>query len=96
MVGRIRHGRDLRHLRGQPADLHRRIPPALQRSIHDRFVGRLIEAAKSARIGDPMLPDTYVGPITTEPQYRKVLDYITIAKQEGARCVLGGAPIAAP
>ena len=56
----------------------------LQRSIHDTFVERLIEVAKSARIGDPMLPDTHVGPITTEPQYRKVLDYIAIAKQEGA------------
>src|SRR6185436_17257324 len=50
----------------------------------------LVEVAKSARIGDPMLPETNVGPITTEPQYRKVLDYIKIAKQEGAKCVLGG------
>ncbi len=68
----------------------------LQRSIHDRFVERLIEVAKSARIGDPMSPDTDVGPITTEPQYRKVLDYIAIAKQEGATCILGGGPYRGP
>jgi aldehyde dehydrogenase (NAD+) len=68
----------------------------LQRSIHDAFVERLTEVAKSARIGDPMLPDTHVGPITTEPQYRKVLDYIAIAKQEGAKCVLGGGPYNGP
>jgi aldehyde dehydrogenase (NAD+) len=68
----------------------------LQRSIHDKFVERLVEVAKSARIGDPMLPDTHVGPITTEPQYRKVLDYIAIAKQEGATCVLGGGPYRGP
>lgn len=64
----------------------------LQRSIHDRFMERLIEVAQSAKIGDPMSPDTNVGPVTTEPQFRKVLDYIEIAKQEGATCVLGGGP----
>src|SRR3546814_4848732 len=35
---------------------------------------------------------TNVGPITTPGQYRKVLDYIDVARSEGARCVLGGKP----
>jgi aldehyde dehydrogenase (NAD+) len=43
-----------------------------------------------------MLPETNVGPITTEPQYHKVLDYIAIAKREGATCVLGGGPYQGP
>jgi len=64
----------------------------LQRSIHDRFIERLVEVASAARIGDPMLPTTNVGPVTTGPQYQKVLDYIAIAKNEGATCVLGGKP----
>jgi aldehyde dehydrogenase (NAD+) len=64
----------------------------LQKSIHDKFLGRLLEVAGAAKIGDPMLPDTHVGPVTTEPQYRKVIDYIATAKAEGARCVLGGGP----
>ena len=68
----------------------------LQRSIHDQFVERLIEVAKSATIGDPMSLDTHVGPVTTEPQYRKVLDYIDIARKEGATCVLGGSPYSGP
>jgi aldehyde dehydrogenase (NAD+) len=68
----------------------------LQRSIHDRFMARLLEVAGSARIGDPMLPDTNVGPVTTPPQYQKVLDYIEIAKKEGANCVLGGKPFKGP
>jgi (Z)-2-((N-methylformamido)methylene)-5-hydroxybutyrolactone dehydrogenase len=68
----------------------------LQRSIHDAFVKRLVEVAKSAHIGDPMLPETNVGPITTEPQYRKVLEYINIAKEEGATCILGGGPYNGP
>ena len=68
----------------------------LQRSLHDAFLERLIEVARSAKIGDPMAPDTNVGPVTTEPQYQKVLDYIEIAKQEGATCVLGGGPYTGP
>jgi aldehyde dehydrogenase (NAD+) len=62
----------------------------LQDSIHDEFLERLLAIASRARLGDPMLPETQVGPITTEPQYRRILDYIAIAKAEGARCVLGG------
>lgn len=62
----------------------------LQRSIHDQFVERLVEVAKTAKIGDPMSLETHVGPVTTPPQYQKVLDYIEIAKQDGANCVLGG------
>ena len=56
------------------------------------LVARVLELAKSAKIGDPMQADTNVGPITTPAQYKKVLDYIDIAKAEGARCLLGGRP----
>ncbi|MEZ5279468.1 MAG: aldehyde dehydrogenase [Acidimicrobiales bacterium] len=62
----------------------------VQRSVHDAFVERLVEVASSAVIGDPMSYDTHVGPVTTEPQFQKVLDYIRIAQEGGATCVLGG------
>jgi acyl-CoA reductase-like NAD-dependent aldehyde dehydrogenase len=68
----------------------------LQRSIHDRFVERLVEVAGRARIGDPMDPSTHVGPVATQPQYEKVLKYIEIARNEGAHCVLGGEPYTGP
>src|SRR5579862_1170263 len=64
----------------------------IQRSIHADFVDRLLALAKTARMGDPLLDTTQVGPITTRPQFKKVLDYIEIAKSEGASCRLGGAP----
>jgi aldehyde dehydrogenase (NAD+) len=64
----------------------------LQRSIHDRFMERLLEVAGRARIGDPMEKSTNIGPVATKPQYEKVLSYIEIAKAEGAKCVLGGGP----
>ncbi len=64
----------------------------VQNSIKDKFVERLVELAKSAKIGDPMQSDTNIGPVTTPAQYKKILDYIDIAKAEGARCLLGGKP----
>jgi aldehyde dehydrogenase (NAD+) len=48
--------------------------------------------AKQARLGDPSKLETQVGPVTTPPQYQKILSYIDIAKGEGAKCVLGGGP----
>ncbi|NYT79843.1 aldehyde dehydrogenase family protein, partial [Alcaligenaceae bacterium] len=47
-------------------------------------------------MGDPMSADTQVGPVTTPPQFKKVLDYIDVAKKEGATAVLGGKEGTAP
>ena len=68
----------------------------LQRSMHDRFMEKLIAVASSAKVGDPMELTTHVGPVATQPQYEKVLNYIEIAKAEGATCVLGGGPYRGP
>jgi (Z)-2-((N-methylformamido)methylene)-5-hydroxybutyrolactone dehydrogenase len=68
----------------------------LQESIHDAFVEKLLALAKTARMGDPMSLDTQVGPVTTRPQYDKVLGYIDIAKKEGAKLLLGGGAATRP
>ncbi|MEW6644994.1 MAG: aldehyde dehydrogenase [Pseudomonadota bacterium] len=62
----------------------------VQDSIHDAFVAKLLEISKRAKAGDPTKPDTRVGPVATRPQFEKVMSYIDIAKDEGARCVAGG------
>ena len=62
----------------------------VHRSLHDRVVDGLVTLAKTARVGNPALPETQVGPITTEGQRAKVLSYLNIAKGEGAEVVLGG------
>jgi aldehyde dehydrogenase (NAD+) len=68
----------------------------VERRIHDDFVDRLVAFARQAKLGDPMLADTQVGPITTEAQFKKVLSYIDIAKADGAKLMLGGKRPAAP
>jgi aldehyde dehydrogenase (NAD+) len=62
----------------------------VQRSVHDEVVDKLVALARTARIDDPKKLDTQVGPVTTLPQRGRVLDYIEIARQGGATCVLGG------
>jgi acyl-CoA reductase-like NAD-dependent aldehyde dehydrogenase len=64
----------------------------VQESIHDAFVEKLVDMAKTAKLGNPMSFETQVGPVTTPPQYEKILNYIDIAKGEGAHCALGGGP----
>jgi aldehyde dehydrogenase (NAD+) len=65
-------------------------------SIHDELVGTVVALARGARIGDPSSANTHVGPVTTRDQHRKVLEYIELAKSEGAVCVLGGGAATGP
>src|SRR5271163_322230 len=53
----------------------------IHRPIHAEFIERLLALAKTARMGDPLDLSTQVGPVTTRPQYEKILDYIRIAKE---------------
>jgi len=68
----------------------------IHRPIYDVFVDRLVALAKTAQMGNPLDLSTQVGPITTRPQYEKVLEYIRIAREEGAVCRLGGGPACRP
>jgi aldehyde dehydrogenase (NAD+) len=64
----------------------------VQESIYDQVVDKLLAIAKTAKMGNPMDSTTQVGPITTQAQYKKVLDYIAIAHADGAKLLLGGIP----
>ena len=68
----------------------------VQESVHDAFVEKLVAFAKTAKMGNPMSLDTQVGPVTNPPQYQKILDYIDIARGEGAKPVLGGGKATRP
>jgi (Z)-2-((N-methylformamido)methylene)-5-hydroxybutyrolactone dehydrogenase len=68
----------------------------VQENIHDQFLDALVAFAKTAKMGNPAEMSTHVGPVATISQYEKVLNYIEIAKGEGAQCVLGGGPAKRP
>jgi aldehyde dehydrogenase (NAD+) len=59
-------------------------------SIYDEMVERLAARAAAIRIGDPRDAGTAMGPLVSEVQMKRVLDYIAIGKREGASVVTGG------
>jgi aldehyde dehydrogenase (NAD+) len=60
-------------------------------SIYDEVVERLAARARSIRIGDPQDTSTAMGPLVSEVQMKRVLNYIDIGRGEGASVVTGGA-----
>lgn len=62
----------------------------LQESIHDEFMRGLINMAKKIRIGNPLDPEVEMGPVVSEAQLNKVLQYIESGKGQGARLAYGG------
>lgn len=62
----------------------------VHKSVKAQVVEKLIEMASTAKIGDPMQTDTNIGPIATPGQYKKIMQYIDIARSEGGHCIFGG------
>ena len=62
----------------------------VQAPAYDRFVTALSDAARSMKVGDPLDPQSQVGPIANRPNYEKVLSYFEIAKTEGVEVTAGG------
>lgn len=58
--------------------------------IHDRFVEELVRRTKMIKIGNPLDETTEMGPVASEKQLNRVMDYIEIGKKEGAEIVCGG------
>lgn len=62
----------------------------VHKKAHDEVVERLSERAATIKLGDPMKAETEMGPSAFREQMDKVLNYIDIAKGEGAEVVSGG------
>ncbi len=59
-------------------------------SIHDEFVAKMVERAKTIQLGDPSDFDTDMGPVVSERQRDRIVDYMERAKADGATVALGG------
>ena len=58
--------------------------------IYDEFVGKLVEAFRAVKVGDPMDPATQMGSQINQRQLEKILGWVEEAKKEGARVAVGG------
>ncbi|SUV01532.1 aldehyde dehydrogenase family protein [Priestia megaterium] len=62
----------------------------VEESIAERFIERFAERAQKIKVGNGMDQEIEMGPLVSEEHMKKVLKYIEIGKQEGARLVCGG------
>nr|WP_245845214.1 aldehyde dehydrogenase family protein [Noviherbaspirillum humi] len=67
----------------------------VQREVYGELVPRLIEAYGRVRVGDPLAPDTLVGPLIDEPACRSMQSALASAREQGGT-VHGGERIAVP
>ena len=73
---------------GQTCHLSSRI--LAPRSRYDEVVEAMAALAESLVVGDPLDRSTEIGPLVSERQRERVLDYIEIGKTGGAKLVAGG------
>ncbi|MCZ8493111.1 aldehyde dehydrogenase family protein [Priestia megaterium] len=62
----------------------------VEESVAERFIERFAERAQKIKVGNGMDQEIEMGPLVSEEHMKKVLKYIEIGKQEGARLVCGG------
>jgi len=68
----------------------------LHASIYDDFTARLTERVERIRTGDPFDPATEVGPLIHPTHRERVLGYLDLGRQEGARLAAGGHALPGP
>lgn len=62
----------------------------VEQGIYDEFVERIAAFASQLRVGDGAHSDTQVGPLVSGDQLRKVVGYLDVGVEQGARCLSGG------
>jgi acyl-CoA reductase-like NAD-dependent aldehyde dehydrogenase len=63
----------------------------VHRSLHDKFVERLVATAPQLKVGPPDDPATIVGPVITAAHRDRIEGYVQSARDEGADVAAGGA-----
>ncbi|MFF3573018.1 MULTISPECIES: acetaldehyde dehydrogenase ExaC [Nocardia] len=59
-------------------------------SIYDEFIARCIERTRAITGGNPLDTDTMIGAQASNDQFEKILSYLDIGRQEGAKVLTGG------
>jgi aldehyde dehydrogenase (NAD+) len=62
----------------------------VERPVYDEVVEKLAGMAQAAVLGDPLDPQTQVGPIASRAEFDKVRQYVEAGKTSTARLVAGG------
>ena len=64
----------------------------VQKSVADAFIKGFVEGMKSAVMGDPMDPQTVLGPLSSEDALKTLTQQVEVALSHGAKALTGGKP----
>lgn len=62
----------------------------IQESIYTEFVERVLERAKHIKQGNPLDTETMVGAQASKEQFDKIMSYMEVAREDGAKILMGG------
>lgn len=62
----------------------------VQRPVYQEFLDRFVKRAATLVVGDPRQESTHIGPLVSVEHMEKVLSYIELAQEEGAKLMTGG------
>lgn len=62
----------------------------VQSTIYEKFVADFAARASRLVVGDPLDPNTIIGPMISKDHWKKVTGYIALGQEEGATLVCGG------
>lgn len=62
----------------------------IHESVYDKFIAKVVERAQTIKQGNPLDTDTQVGAQASQEQFDKILSYLEIGRQEGAKVLTGG------
>ena len=62
----------------------------LHENIADAFLEKFIALANSIQLGNPLDPETEMGPLTSAMHRDRVLNYVEVAKSQGGEVLAGG------
>lgn len=65
----------------------------VQDSIKDEFTARLVERVGKLKVGNPLDPETEIGPLVHSRHFKKVCSFFDYAVEDGARIAAGGKAI---
>jgi acyl-CoA reductase-like NAD-dependent aldehyde dehydrogenase len=62
----------------------------VERSAYEAFVAAFTGLTDAIRVGQPLDEETQMGPLISDGQRQRAIDYVAIGRGEGARVVTGG------
>jgi len=62
----------------------------VERSVLEEFSAEVLERTQRLKVGDPKIPDTFVGPMIAQREAERAQSWVREAVSEGARVLIGG------